>query len=131
MGAVAALAGLLVLVEWLVVTDREQITEAVHAVAASAERGDVDAVLTFIWPSSESLRQKVRGAMLSRPRVVRVTHLKVDVRGQENPPHAKIDLVVMLSLPTGKGEFPVSVEAFLRKHDGKWLVYEARERLGI
>lgn len=131
MGVAAAVAASLILLQWFVVTDREQITANVNAAAEAASRGDVEGVLGFISPSAEALRLRARGVIAMRPSSVRVVILKLEILKNENPPQARLNCLAMVKHPLYKGETPVKVEAFLRKHDAKWVVYDAREQLGL
>jgi hypothetical protein len=60
MAAVAAFMGLAVLVDAIVVTDRERVEDVVYQAAAAAERNDLDAVAAFVSPSAPQIKIDIR-----------------------------------------------------------------------
>jgi hypothetical protein len=60
MGVVAAVMGLAVLVDRLVVTDREAVANTIYQAATSAERNDLNAVSEFISPSAPEVKAEAR-----------------------------------------------------------------------
>ncbi len=127
MAVVAALTGGLLLIEWLVVTDREQISADVHAAAAAVEKGDVNGVLSFVSPSAIALQAKARLVTALGLREVRVADdMKIYIRGDVDPPQAQVTCTVIVVPGMGyQGKVPVNVTAFFRKQEGKWRVYKA------
>ena len=60
MGVVAAVMALAVLVDWLVVTDREAVANTIYQAAAVAERNDLAAVTDFISPNAPQVKAEAR-----------------------------------------------------------------------
>jgi hypothetical protein len=60
MAVVAMVMGLAVLVDRLVVTDREAVANTIYQAAAAAERNDLNAVMDFISPSAPEVKAEAR-----------------------------------------------------------------------
>ena len=60
MAATVAIMGLAVLVDALVVTDRERVEEVVYQAAAAAERNDLDGVAAFVSPTVKQIKADLR-----------------------------------------------------------------------
>jgi hypothetical protein len=60
MAGVALVMGMAVLVDRLVVTDREQVADVIYGAAAAAERNDLDAVTSFISPTAPQVKAEAR-----------------------------------------------------------------------
>jgi hypothetical protein len=60
MACVAQIMGLAVLIDHLVVTDREQVANVIYQAAAAAERNDLEAVTAFISPSATEVKAEAR-----------------------------------------------------------------------
>ena len=60
MAAVAAFMGLAVLVDALVVTDRERVENVIYEAAAAAEHNNLDAVAVFVSPSAPLIKADIR-----------------------------------------------------------------------
>jgi hypothetical protein len=60
MAGVAAIMGLAVLIDALVVTDRERVEEVIYHAAAAAERNDLDGVAAFVSPSAPQIKTEIR-----------------------------------------------------------------------
>ncbi len=60
MGAVLAFMGLTVLVDHLVVTDRERVQNVIYEAAAQAEKNNLQAVIDCISPSATKVRDEAR-----------------------------------------------------------------------
>lgn len=52
-----------VVIEQWVVTEREEVTQTLHALAAAVERNDRAAVLSFIHPDAAAIRQRASAEM--------------------------------------------------------------------
>jgi ketosteroid isomerase-like protein len=133
MALAAAISGGFVLLEWLVVTEREQIVATIFDAAEAIEAGDIDRALSFVAEDAKELRDKAGRAVNHRPRQVRVgDDMKIEIRDDVEPPQAQVILRAMVVLGGGyDGALPFHVTAWLRKEDGKWRVYRADERLGL
>lgn len=60
MGAVAVFMGITVLVDRLVVTDRERVQNAIYDAAAAGEKNNLEGVLAIISPSAARVREEAR-----------------------------------------------------------------------
>ncbi len=60
MAATAAIMGLAVLIDALVVTDRERVENVVYQAAAAAERNDIDGVAALVSPSVTQIKADLR-----------------------------------------------------------------------
>jgi hypothetical protein len=86
---VAAFAGAAVLVDYLVVTDREQVQNVIYGAAADAERNDLDAVMKFISPGASTVREDLkRWVGKTKLSLVKIAQLDVHVDIEANPPTA-------------------------------------------
>src|SRR5689334_954700 len=63
MAAVALMAVVLVLIERLVVTDREQIEDALAGIASGLVKNDPEAVLVFVSPQATQIQQTARSVL--------------------------------------------------------------------
>jgi hypothetical protein len=73
---------LLALLEWLVVTEREEVELATHQLAAAVEANDLPALLTFLAPTGKQVRHDAE-ALLPRFQVAKThvggqLHVEVD-----------------------------------------------------
>jgi hypothetical protein len=128
-----AVIGGLLLVEKYVVTDREQIETMLQEIADALEQGDAKTVVAHISETAKDTRSSAYRAVQLRPREVRINNdLKIDVRDDVDPPQAEASATVTV---TGTGPYagtaPVQVKAWLRKVDGKWLIYDHTEKIGL
>lgn len=133
MAAVAVLAGGMFLLQWWVVTDREQIRQNVFDAAKAVEQGDVDGVIKFISPSAKAVQDRARQVSAMRLREVRVADdLKIDVRDDVEPKQARVSGICSVGV-TGmmSGVVPVNVTLFMRKDGDHWLIYDAEHRVGL
>jgi hypothetical protein len=136
---VAACVGLGVLVEWIVVTDREAIDDALHDCAAAIETNDVDRVLAHVSPRATSLQSEVREIM-GRVEVsmMRIFDLEITVNRQADPRTAKSVFKAVGKGRDRKGEFPIEqaykckVTVNFRREGKQWFAtdYE-REDLDL
>lgn len=92
MAGVLVLMGLGVLIEHMVVTDREQIADTLAGVTTALEANDVEGVLRYIDPQAAAMRTSVRTA-LSNVRITdaRVYDLEVEVNHKAQPPVAQAE----------------------------------------
>ncbi len=118
------------LVEWLVVTDREAIDDALHDCAAAVEANDVNRLLAHISPSAAPVRVDIR-TVLERVEVLmaRITDLEITVNRRSDPRVAKAVFNAIGKGRDRKGEFPTEpysckVIVNLRREGNRWLVAE-------
>jgi hypothetical protein len=129
----AAVVVLGLLIEWLVVTDREAITDAIYDGAAAIEANDQNRLLMHVSPGVPDLRADVRW-VLDRFEftMVRVVELgAIDVKRSTNPPTAQAKLRAMGTGRDRKGEVPyqgfdevVTVE--FRLEGNRWLAFAVK-----
>jgi hypothetical protein len=135
MAAVIVLAGLGLLVERWVVTDREAIEELFERGAQAVNAHDIPTVIAMIDPGDARLQATVRRALDQMPiKHVKITHLAIEVDSRSQPPTATAEVVVFADLDNRKGNVshdhavqPAHVD--LRKQGQQWFVahVEARE----
>ncbi|MEN6406230.1 MAG: hypothetical protein ABFC77_07155 [Thermoguttaceae bacterium] len=125
----ACIVGAGLLVEWLVVTDREAVCDAVSDCAAAAERNDLNRLLDHIAPSARSLRDETRQVM-GRVEVtmLRIKDLKVNVQRDASPRKAKAVFTVIGQGSDRRGEMPYRATVCkatvnFRKEGDRWLVF--------
>lgn len=136
MVGVLALVGLGVLVERLVVTEREQIEATLDGVTTALEANDVEGVLRFIDPAAAGMRSSVRSAV-SEARITdaRIYDLVAHVDHRTNPPTARADLTGRVK-GRYRGEAPAGGEGlFLRRftvdfrqEGDRWLMTDYQDR---
>jgi hypothetical protein len=89
MAAVAAFMGLAVLVDALVVTDRERVENVIYEAAAAAEHNNLDSVAAFVSPSAPQIKADIRhwiGQLIIES--VTIGGLDVAVNHTTSPPTA-------------------------------------------
>lgn len=117
-------------VDWLVVTDREQLLALFPRLARAAETRDVATLVAAVDPELRPLRAEAERALaVVSPTAVVITRLDVDVRPEVQPPEATARLIVRV---TGRVIDPhtpattlVALTLSLHKKDGVWLVRDA------
>jgi hypothetical protein len=123
--AIIVLVGLVI--ERLVVTDREAIENGLDAAVAAAEANNIDRLLDCISPTAQETRNDARW-MLDRIEVrsCYVRNLTITINDRTNPPTARAHFLAVGQGTDRKGEFPyrsysrhVTVE--LRRENGHWL----------
>jgi hypothetical protein len=137
---VLALAGGLLLVERLVVTETEEVEQTLHDVAEALETNDVAAVLTHLAPDAAEIRFAAQGLLPS----VNITEaevgsdLSVRINPLMNPPTATARFMGKISMESG-GSRNIPYEKFirpfsvtLRKEGDRWLLtgYKLENRPG-
>ena len=136
MAAVAILAIVLVTVERLVVTDREQVEDTLDRLAAALKKNDAPQVISFISPSNQGLRSYA-AQQLKRARIrdAKITgDLSVQIKGRQNPPTATANFIGRIEAVDLRGRAPYGTfisrfEVQLRNEGGRWLItgYEFQE----
>lgn len=134
-GAVAV-TGLCVLVERLIVTDREEVEITIDAVVTALQDNDAEAVLQHVAPDATSVRLRARGVLL----LVNIEEVRI-TKGPEivihtltSPPTAEVEMVVV-----GKGtlrigatmhnQYPVELYLTLRREEDRWLIETAQHNM--
>src|ERR1051326_3688214 len=75
---VAVFMGLALLIDRLVVTDRERVADVINQGAAAAQRNDLDAIVNLISPSATDVRAEAR-RWVGQARLEEVTIAAMDV----------------------------------------------------
>ncbi|MBX7167938.1 MAG: hypothetical protein K1X74_16510 [Pirellulales bacterium] len=139
MGAVAALVAVLLLVERLVVTPREQVEAALATLKARLEANDVEGVVDCLAPEAQALAGEARSRM---PQVdirhVGIAQLEIGVseqRGQPAAASARFLCRVEGQDRAGQSPYDNFVRRFtvaFRHDGGRWLVtgYEDEDAFG-
>ena len=120
---VLVVTAIVVLVSWLVETDREKIATTLERGAQAVENNDLDGFLAFVAPDSRIAREA--RSQLPRLRFTKVSIIdepKIDVQG--NDAKAAFNVVVVVNGLRG-GRF---VTLFFRRFGDRWLAVEARHQ---
>jgi hypothetical protein len=125
---VAVVVGALLIVERLVVTDREAVTSTLDAAVAAVKKNDVNGLLDCIAPSAESPRELSRW-VLKRCEVeeAHISDLEIKVNRLTSPPSAAAKFLAVGKGKDRMGEVPYQafgqkVEVQLELRGGRWLV---------
>jgi hypothetical protein len=116
-GGVIALMALLVLLELVVVTEREAVEQTLDSVAAALETNDVDAVMVYLAPDATRIRAAVQGYLPS----VTITDakvgndLKVTINRLTSPPTARAEFTGRISFDTQAGARSMPYSNLVRK----------------
>lgn len=129
LAAIAVTAGLVLTERWIV-TDREQVTQTLHEIAAAVERNDVEGALQYAWSGAPHVYSQANAELrLYRFSEVNIKrNLEVEVFPHHDPPMATAEFNVVVVLTTRNGMFadrriPRYVEVtFYREADGRWAV---------
>ncbi len=128
MGGVMALVVIGVLVEWLVVTERERVEETIENAAAAVEANDFEKFDTYLTRDAEKARGLARWAF-SRAEFsrVKITKLDIHIVRQTSPPTAKAELSGIVTFKDRMGEspynnYPPNGTLTLRLENGRWLI---------
>lgn len=134
MGGVAAAVTAAVIVEWYVVTEYEEIEQALHDAADAIEAGDLDAVLAFLAapPEAEELRSIIRRYLPDYP-VREFTFDDPQVKFIEGDGRRYAEIKVWFKvyledpkLAEGRDPIPVVLTLKARKTDDRWLLIDYR-----
>ena len=128
---VAVLVASLLLVERVVVTDREQVGDSLHRAAAAVEAGDIAAALCLVAPDAPlAVKTEVR-RLTERFDVtkVKLNGLRIVVDKRANPPVARATLRVIVSARDRRGHSPYNnfIGTFavdLRRDNDRWVVFD-------
>jgi hypothetical protein len=136
MGGVLLVVLLGVLVEWLVVTEKEAAENAILAAAKAAESNDPQKLLAFVAPEAAEVRAAIEnyiGWVQIRDVDIRGLDVKLD---SGKPPHAIARFTAYVdadtkSLTLTHPNAPLLLEVTLRKEGDRWLVtkYKLRREL--
>ena len=120
---VVLVGGVLVLIEWRVVTDREKIYEAIDQIATAVEANDLTAASEFISPSAPAIPNQIKAEMASGSfsKVQVSSDRKIEINLHTSPPTATATFTAWAQLrefrtPTQK------VKLTFRLEGDRWLV---------
>ena len=129
MAIVAAIMGLAVLIDFLVVTDRELINEVIVEGATALESNQLDKVLRLVSPAATELQALARVTMQSvKFKDVRVTTSpQIVVNPLTSPKTAVARFAAVAEVGTTSGTFkvPRRVEVRFEWQQDRWLVSHA------
>ncbi len=133
-GGVAIVAAGLILVERLIVTEREQVEITLYDAAEAVEKNDINAVMKFIAPAAPR-REELR-ARLPRYHIEKVSiknDLKITVNDKTSPPSATAEFhVVVTGGDRGGNAHDVSLPfyfvVFFERDKDRWLINGYDER---
>lgn len=81
-----------VALEWLIVTEREEVEQTLDGIAAALESNDLDAVLRYVSPQAAQTRQRAAWAMgIVTIRDVRMRNREVRINRLTSPPTAEAE----------------------------------------
>lgn len=125
-----------VLVERLVVTEREQIEATLDGVSHELEANDVEGVLSWIDPQAQALRAEVRDKVpQARITEVRLFDLRINVNHYVTPPTAAAEFTGRIR-GAYRGQAPASGEGMVlrrltvdfRRQGDRWLITGYQDR---
>lgn len=124
--AVFVLLGLLV--ERLVVTDREAVGDALDAAAAAVEANNLDRLLDCVSPKAEKTRKDSRYVLgLCEFQKARICDLEITVNRLTSPPTAKAKFRAIGQAKDRSGQIPYQgfarwVTVTMRKEGDRWMI---------
>ena len=131
MVVVVALTLALVLVEHLIVTDREQVDLTLREIAALVERNDIDAALKHVHSGGQRIRDAASGELRNYTfaKVSITSTPEIKLLPARNPTQAVAEFNIVAVVSESTGTFTgVRAARFVsvtfRKEDGQWRVWE-------
>jgi len=125
---VLMLTGLLLTVEWLVVTDRERVEGTLQEIATALEQQNTAGVLSHIARDAADLRGEVQ-SRLARHQIAEArigSHAKITFNRLTDPPSATARFLARIKLRGGgntpEGNFAGRFTVQLVEEDGQWKV---------
>jgi hypothetical protein len=120
---VFVVTAIVVIISWLVETDREKIAAALDGGAKAVENNDLDAFLAFVVPDSKIAREaRSRLPQLRFSKVAIIDPPKIELQGDDA--RASFNVIVVVNGFRG-GRF---VTLFFRRVGDRWLAFEARHQ---
>jgi hypothetical protein len=129
MAGVALFMALTVLIDRLVVTDREQVANVIYQGAADAQRNDLNAIMAIISPSAAQVREEAQH-WIGQAKLddVSISAMDVELNRSANPLTATADFRVFAHgqiLDRGTPypvNYPVHLTVHLQREPAGWLV---------
>ncbi len=130
LGVALAISGAGILVEWLVVTDVEEVENTLQEVADALESNDLTRVQSFLDPGADVMRRRTEQYLpLVKVTQVKISDIKVRINRLIAPPTATVQFFGRISFesrsaavqtPYGNLIRPFTVK--LRKSGKRWLL---------
>lgn len=121
-----------VVLERLVVTDREAVTGTLNACAAAAQANDINRLLRYVSPSAKETQAFAR-TVLDRVEIhkAKLNDLEITFNRQASPPAANAKFLAIGAGRDRKGEFPYEnlaqpLSVSLRREGDHWLVVDCK-----
>jgi hypothetical protein len=133
MGVVALLTLAGVAVERFVVTDVEQVENAVEAARAAVESNNLPAALAVVAPEAAEIQQRIREGFSDAQFVeVKVRGLSMNINRTSHPMTAEVGFTVLATFDSRHGNIPYrnyvgSVNVRLRRFGDRWLLTDVSE----
>jgi hypothetical protein len=115
-------------VEYVVVTDREEVEAALYGLDDAILANDKNAVIGYLSPSAVGTRNRANDAF-ARFEVTRatITDLEITVNNLTSPPSAKAEFRGLIGVHDRQGMlstdmYPVRFTINYRKEQGRWLI---------
>lgn len=130
---VAVLMGILLVIEYVVVTEREEVIDTLHAAAAALESNDLDAVIALIAPEAADLRREAESRLPGIViRSVKLRRLDVAIRSSGDRATAEASMLLRVEGRDRQGQAPYEnflrpVTITLRREADRWLITGYRE----
>lgn len=135
MGGFATLLGAVILADYFVVTDREEVQETIRQGVSALRDNDLPRVLTFLSPSAVKTRDRAIWAMnLVRFTNVSISDLKIEINRDATPPTAEVRFFAVFRYEFREKTAEAIYEAYAAKFtvifekvDGRWLLTDHYE----
>jgi hypothetical protein len=114
----------LVLLERMVVTDREQVEDVLFTIAKAVERNDIDEAIRHISPEAPGVQHADRELRRVNFREVDIKpNLEIEVFADRSPPtaEARFNVVVVGDIGGGPQRYPRYVEVTFEKQGERWV----------
>lgn len=132
MAAVLVLGLVGLAIEWVVVTDRERVSDQLQELATAVERGDVQRVLASIDPQAAPVRADAQQYM-DRFEIdsARLHLLSLHINQVTNPATARVRVRIAASGRDLRGQSPWerfvrTIELELREENERWVIHSYR-----
>jgi len=126
---VAIVMGLAVLIDRLVVTDRERVAKLVYEAAAAAQRNEIEPIIANILPSATAIRAEAR-RWIGQVKLsdVTITNMRVDLDRAARPPAATAVFRVIAKgevrdrTAVYPGDYFGVITAHFVRQDDRWML---------
>lgn len=121
---------MLAMISVQVQTDRERLTDTLHAVASALQRNDRETIFAQIHPNATATVQRAKQELpnyrFSEARVTRIKSIVIDSRKKPETAVAEFNVRVTVQLRDMERGQPIPrfVKVYFAKQDGRWLVQD-------